>query len=98
MPWRVPFDDRQVPRGELARHTDLVPGVLGYPCGALPRYSGHVQIWQGNSGHQPSVDLNRVAERVECRVESLSAASAGFVVGLGGHESDQLLQVVAGGG
>jgi hypothetical protein len=44
------------------------------------------------------VDLNRVAERVESRVESLSAASAGFVVGLGGHESDQLVQVVAGGG
>jgi hypothetical protein len=44
------------------------------------------------------VDLNRVAERVDCGVESLSAASAGFIVDLGGHESDQLVQVIAGGG
>src|SRR5437763_12578560 len=39
-----------------------------------------------------------VVERVECGVESLLAAPVGFVVGFGGHESDQLLQVVDGGG
>src|SRR5207245_7173078 len=96
-PWRARLDDRQVPRGELALHADLVAGVLGYPCGAPPLYSCHVQLWQGRSAHQPSAGLSGVAERVECGVKPLPAAPAGLVIGLSGHESDQLVQVVAGG-
>jgi hypothetical protein len=41
--------------------------------------------------------VSSVAERVECRVQSLPAAPAGLVIGFGGDESDQLVQVIAGG-
>jgi len=45
------FDDRQVPRGELALDADLVAGVLGYPSGAPSLYSCDVQFWQGHPVH-----------------------------------------------
>jgi hypothetical protein len=74
---------------------DLVACVLGNPCGAPPLHPCDIEIWQGHLVHQSDV-LAAVLKCVEGGVESLLAATVGFVVGLGGHRADQLVEVAVG--
>jgi hypothetical protein len=46
----------------------------------------------------PTGCVGRGVERVEGRVESLLAPPVGFVVGLGGHRTDQFFEVGVGEG
>ncbi len=42
--WSAPLDDREVSRGDLAFHDDLVAGAPGHPNGAPALYSCDVEV------------------------------------------------------
>lgn len=63
----------------------------------LPRKSAHAQRAACARMAHVSAGLGEAAERVECGVESPLTAPVRLVVGLGGHVSDQFVQLVVAG-